>query len=106
MPDQLLSDSQVQSDVRRALEEDVGGGDLTASLVPADQRATGTIVCRENAVLCGRPWVLEILRQVAPSAQATWHVEEGARVTPGTKVVEIAGLARELLTAERTCRNT
>jgi nicotinate-nucleotide pyrophosphorylase (carboxylating) len=105
MQDKLLSPSQVESDVRRALEEDVGSGDLTAALVPAGQRALATVVCRDDAVICGRPWVMEVLRQVAPSAQASWHVEEGARCSPGTRVVEIAGLARELLTAERTCLN-
>ena len=89
--------SQIQADVRRALDEDVGGGDLTASLVPAAQRATATVICRDAAVICGRPWVDEVLRQVAPSAQARWLVAEGGRCQPGAKVVEIEGAARELL---------
>jgi nicotinate-nucleotide pyrophosphorylase (carboxylating) len=96
---------QVAADVRRALEEDVGSGDLTASLVPATSRATATILCREDAVVCGRPWVDETLRQVAPSAQARWLVNDGERCTRGSKIVEIDGLARELLTAERVCLN-
>jgi nicotinate-nucleotide pyrophosphorylase (carboxylating) len=100
-----LAASQVQADVRRALDEDVGSGDLTASLVPAAQRATATIICRDAAVICGRPWIDEVLRQVAPSAQARWHVAEGGRCQPGDKVVAIEGPARELLTAERTCLN-
>ena len=97
--------AQVQADVRRALEEDVGTGDLTAALVPAGQRAVATIICREAAVVCGRPWVDEVLRQVAPGAKATWHLSDGERTTPGAKVVEMEGLARELLTAERICLN-
>lgn len=100
-----LSPDQVSADVRRALEEDVGSGDLTAALVPASQRAIATIICRESAVVCGRPWVDEVLRQVAPGARATWHITDGQRTTPGAKVVEIEGLARELLTAERVCLN-
>ncbi len=100
-----LSPVQVESDVRRALEEDVGSGDLTASLVPPERRAVATIICREAAVVCGQPWVMEVLRQVAPGAQATWFIGDGQRTTPGAKVVEIAGSARELLTAERTCLN-
>ena len=96
---------QVQADVQRALDEDVAGGDLTASLVPADRQATATIVCREAAVICGQPWVTEVLRQIAPGAQAVWHVSDGQRCTPGQKIVEISGRARELLTAERTCLN-
>jgi nicotinate-nucleotide pyrophosphorylase (carboxylating) len=95
----------VAVDVRRALEEDVGSGDLTAALVPASRRAVATIVCRESAVICGEPWVTEVLRQLAPTAQATWHVRDGARCAPGQKIVEIRGPARELLTAERTCLN-
>lgn len=100
-----LSAAQVSADVRRALDEDVGSGDLTASLVPATQRATATIICRESAVVCGQPWVDEVLRQVAPAARATWHLTDGQRTHPGAKVVEIEGLARELLTAERVCLN-
>ncbi|MDO9611697.1 MAG: carboxylating nicotinate-nucleotide diphosphorylase [Serpentinimonas sp.] len=96
---------QVQADVRRALDEDVGSGDLTASLVPAERQVTATIICREDAVLCGQPWVTEVLRQIAPSARARWHRQDGERCTPGGKVVEIHGAARELLTAERCCLN-
>lgn len=100
-----LSPAQVEADVRRALDEDVGSGDLTASLVPAELQATATIICREAAVVCGQPWVMEVLRQVAPGAQARWLVQDGGRTTPGAKVVEITGCARDLLTAERTCLN-
>jgi nicotinate-nucleotide pyrophosphorylase (carboxylating) len=96
---------QVPLDVQRALDEDVGSGDLTAALVPAQARATATIVCRESAVICGRPWVDEVLRRVAPSAQARWLVDEGQRCEPGQAVVQIDGWARELLTAERCCLN-
>lgn len=96
---------QVESDVRRALQEDVGAGDLTAALVPAGRTARATIVCREEAVICGQPWVMETLRQVAPSARALWHVEDGGRCVAGATIVEICGSARGLLTAERTCLN-
>ena len=96
---------QVEEDVRRALMEDVGAGDLTAALVPAGQTARARIVCREAAVICGQPWVMETLRQVAPSAQALWLVRDGGRCAPGAAIVEISGSARGLLTAERTCLN-
>ncbi|MGI4721131.1 MAG: carboxylating nicotinate-nucleotide diphosphorylase [Janthinobacterium lividum] len=97
--------SRVRADVRRALEEDVGAGDLTAALVPARQPAHATIVCREDAVICGRPWVMETLRQAAPGATVRWHVDEGGRCRAGQVVAEIDGNARALLTAERTCLN-
>lgn len=102
--DQHMLD-QVEADVRRALAEDVGGGDLTAALVPAGRTARATIVCREDAVICGRPWVMETLRQAAPGAAVTWHVEEGGRCRANGPVAEISGNARDLLTAERTCLN-
>ncbi|WP_251711416.1 carboxylating nicotinate-nucleotide diphosphorylase [Hydrogenophaga intermedia] len=98
-------DQQVRLDVRRALDEDIGPGDLTAALVPLKVRVTGTIICRESAVICGRPWVDEVLGRVAPSARADWQLDDGQRSTPGQVVVRIEGLARELLTAERTCLN-
>jgi len=103
--DQASFQRQVETDVQRALEEDVAGGDLTAALVPADRMAQATIICREAAVICGQPWVMAVLRQIAPSAQATWHVTDGQRCAPNQKIVEITGRARELLTAERTCLN-
>ena len=98
-------DEQVHADVQRTLEEDVGTGDLTAALIPADRRAVATIICRESAVICGRLWVDEVFRQSAPAAQIHWFLNDGERCEPGQKVVEIQGLARELLTAERTCLN-
>lgn len=103
--DSMDIDQQVRLDVRRALDEDIGPGDLTAALVPLKVRVTGTIICRESAVICGRPWVDEVLGRVAPSARADWQLDDGQRSTPGQVVVRIEGLARELLTAERTCLN-
>ena len=103
--DQAFFDKQVEADVKRALDEDVAGGDLTAALVPPDKQVHATIICRESAVICGQPWVMEVLRQIAPSAQVVWHVADGERCEPNQKIVEITGRARELLTAERTCLN-
>lgn len=96
---------QVQVDVQRALEEDVGSGDLTASLVPADRQVRATIICREAAIICGQPWVDEVLRQISPSANTRWLIKDGEPCQPGQKILEIEGAARELLTAERTCLN-
>lgn len=98
-------EEQVHADVQRTLEEDVGTGDLTAALIPADRRAVAAIICRESAVICGRPWVDEVLRQIAPNARPRWFLDDGDRCESGQKVVEIEGVARELLTAERTCLN-
>ena len=103
--DLAVPPEQIARDVQRALDEDVGTGDLSARLVPEHVKVTATIVCREAAILCGRPWVDEVLRRLAPDARTHWLVAEGARTTPGQKVVTIEGRARTLLTAERTCLN-
>ena len=100
---QLPSDLAQQ--VTTALAEDIGGGDITAQLVPAAQRVTGKVTTREEATLCGRPWVTEVFRQLDPGVQLTWHADDGDRVTANQTLFEIAGLARPVLTGERTALN-
>lgn len=95
----------LEADVRRALNEDVGSGDLSALIVPTAARAHATVICRQHAVVCGQPWVTETLRQMAPDAVLRWHVADGGRREPGQAVFEVSGGARELLSAERTCLN-
>jgi len=91
--------------VRRALEEDVGSGDVTARLVPAGEHAEAYVISREAAVICGRPWVDEVFRQLDPAIQIRWQVEEGAAVVPDQKLYTLHGLARSLLTGERPALN-
>ena len=91
--------------VARALAEDVGSGDLTAALVPATRSGRATVITREAAVLCGRPWVDEVFRQLDPSVQVEWAAAEGAAVAPGDLLCTIEGPARSLLTGERTALN-
>src|SRR4029077_4284541 len=88
-----------------ALVEDIGSGDVTAELVPADQRVTGKLISREPAILCGRPWVTEVFRQLDPSVQLTWTADDGDRVAANQTLFEIAGLARPVLTGERAALN-
>jgi len=94
-----------RADARRALQEDAGDGDLTASLVPAGRRATARVLAREAAVLCGAPWVEAVARQLDAQADITWHCAEGSRCSADQVVLEITGDARALLTAERTALN-
>jgi nicotinate-nucleotide pyrophosphorylase (carboxylating) len=91
--------------VARALAEDVGSGDLTAALVPAGRHGRATVITREPAVLCGRPWVDEVFRQVDPTVTVSWDADEGADVAAGQLLCRIAGPARSLLTGERTALN-
>jgi nicotinate-nucleotide pyrophosphorylase (carboxylating) len=88
-----------------ALVEDIGSGDVTAELVPAGQRVTGKVISREPAILCGRPWVTEVFRQLDPSVQLTWTADDGDRVAANQTLFEIAGLARPVLTGERAALN-
>jgi nicotinate-nucleotide pyrophosphorylase (carboxylating) len=91
--------------VARALAEDVGGGDLTAALVPADRSGRATVITRESAVICGQPWVDAVFRQLDPSVRVEWEVDEGASVAPDQLLCRLAGPARSLLTGERTALN-
>ena len=95
----------LQRNVRDALGEDIGLGDWTAMLVPAGRRVSGRVVAKQAAVLCGRPWFDACLRTLDAQAVITWHVAEGAAVTPGTQVCRIAADARALLSAERPALN-
>ena len=88
-----------------ALHEDVKQGDLTASLIPEANQASATILCRDEAILCGRPWFDEVFAQVDHSVQVHWLKEEGSKVQPNEVLCEIHGSARSILTAERTALN-
>jgi len=91
--------------VSAALAEDVGSGDLTAALVPADRAGRATVITREAAVIAGRPYVDEVFRQVDPSVHVEWHVADGDRVEPNQLLYRLDGPARSLLTGERTALN-
>jgi nicotinate-nucleotide pyrophosphorylase (carboxylating) len=91
--------------VTAALREDVGGGDVTASLIEARQRASGGVITREEAILCGRAWADETFRQIDSSIRLTWHFDDGARVGANARLFDIAGPARGVLTGERTALN-
>ncbi|HVY80692.1 MAG TPA: carboxylating nicotinate-nucleotide diphosphorylase [Steroidobacteraceae bacterium] len=91
--------------VRAALREDVGTGDVTANLVPAAQRAHGRVVTRENAILCGQAWVDETFRQLDPTIRLDWLARDGDRIAAEQKLFEISGPARPILTGERTALN-
>ncbi|HEY2340875.1 MAG TPA: carboxylating nicotinate-nucleotide diphosphorylase [Steroidobacteraceae bacterium] len=103
MPEQPPADLAQQ--VEAALREDLGSGDVTANLVPAAQRVRGSVVSREEAVLCGRAWADETFRQLDSKVQLTWHAADGDRVAAQQVIFAIAGPARPVLTGERTALN-
>ena len=92
-------------DVRRALEEDLGSGDLTASLIDPNAPARATVRSREAARLCGAPWANACVRALDPSAHLEWLTPEGGALDADTVFLELRGQARALLSAERTTLN-
>lgn len=91
--------------VADALAEDIGDGDITAQLIPADQQASAHIITREPAVICGIPWVNEVFSQLDPQISIRWLVNEGDDIQPDQNVCELKGKARNLLTGERAALN-
>ena len=96
---------EIERNVAAALAEDVGPGDLTAPLTPGGRSARAFVVCRQAAVVCGGPWFEACFRKLDAHAAVSWLVTEGAPVAAGTRVCEIRGQARALLTAERSALN-
>ncbi|WP_422490107.1 carboxylating nicotinate-nucleotide diphosphorylase [Endozoicomonas sp. ALE010] len=95
----------VETNVRQALAEDIGSGDITASLIPKTQQSVARIICRDPAIICGRPWFDEVFRQIDPNIQLEWHIDEGERVEPNQVLVVLKGSAQSLLTGERAAMN-
>jgi nicotinate-nucleotide pyrophosphorylase (carboxylating) len=91
--------------VRIALDEDIGDGDITAALIPAQNTASATVICRETATICGQDWFNAAFLQLDPATRIVWKLEDGAEVQPGQTLCTIDGNARILLTAERTALN-
>ena len=95
----------VADDVGRALREDLGDGDCTASLIPATSALRTRVICRENAVLCGRPWFEETFRQIGPGVTFSWKRNDGDTMEAGLEICRLEGPARSILSGERTALN-
>lgn len=100
----FLADDITKS-VAMALAEDIGTGDITAQLIPADQTAEAGVITRENCIFCGKAWVEEVFRQLDPKVQITWHIEDGQQANADSLLFTLKGSARSLLTGERTALN-
>ena len=95
----------ILANVRAALNEDVGSGDITAGLIPAGNRASGTVITREAGVLCGAPWVDAVFAELGGDVTIEWHAADGDTLSPDDTLFTFAGDARTLLTGERTALN-
>ncbi|MFS2124252.1 carboxylating nicotinate-nucleotide diphosphorylase [Pseudomonas sp. Pseusp97] len=107
MPNLTLAElsAEIQANVRAALAEDVGSGDITAQLIPAERDASARIITRENATIAGTAWVDEVFRQVDPRVQVKWQVRDGEQVSADQTLFTLEGPARALLTGERSALN-
>ena len=103
IPQTTLND--IPESVARALREDIGSGDISAQLIDAEKNATGTVISREKAVICGRAWVDEVFKQLDNNVSIEWHVSEGDWVTEDQPILTVAGNARVLLSGERCALN-
>ncbi len=96
--------AQVADDVARALAEDLGSGDVTAALLP-DQADSAYLLCKQDAVIAGRPWFDAAHRALDPEVVIDWKVSEGQAVSAGTVLALLQGRSRSLVSAERTSLN-
>ncbi|MBB5322780.1 carboxylating nicotinate-nucleotide diphosphorylase [Marinobacter oulmenensis] len=104
MSPELLRQSRVET-VAHSLREDIGDGDITARLIPADRSARGQVITREPARLAGRAWVEEVFRQIDPAVTLEWAFEDGQDMPADSVIFTMQGPARSLLTAERSALN-
>ncbi|HZR37671.1 MAG TPA: carboxylating nicotinate-nucleotide diphosphorylase [Nevskia sp.] len=103
-PPYLIPDD-LHATVQHALAEDIGSGDVTARLVPAEQRAVAHVIAREAAVICGQPWFDEVFARLDRGIEVRWEVAEGAAVKAEQQLCTLRGPARAMLTGERTALN-
>lgn len=107
MPNLRLADltAEIEANVRRALLEDIGSGDITAQLIPAERLAKATIITREACVISGTAWVDAVFRQLDPRVAVHWQVVDGDRAQANQALFHLEGPARSLLSGERTALN-
>jgi len=97
--------TEIEANVRLALAEDLGSGDITAQLIPAERLAHARVITREAAVVCGTAWVDAVFRQLDPRVAVHWQVKDGDRVEPDQVLFSVEGPARALLSGERSALN-
>ncbi len=101
----LISQGEVEVQVKLALAEDIGSGDRTAALIPEVAVTRVEVICRDSSVIAGTAWFTEVFRQLDPSIKVEWHVRDGDRVQPNELLCSFEGNTRALLTGERTALN-
>ena len=104
IPSDLLTQS-ISQNINQALTEDIGDGDITAQLIPAQEQAKAVVITREAMVLAGQPWVNALFKQLDASVTVQWLHPEGTHLNANDAFLELSGNARSLLTGERPALN-
>ncbi|MGB2788532.1 MAG: carboxylating nicotinate-nucleotide diphosphorylase [Dokdonella sp.] len=100
-----LNPLSIERDVRRALQEDLGSGDVTADLLPEGRAARARVITRQPAIICGQAWFDACFHLLDADVSVEWLVAEGDRVSAGQTLCHVAGRARALVSAERSALN-
>lgn len=101
----VIEQEEIIANVKTALHEDIGTGDITAELIPEESIASATLITREHATLAGRQWFDEVFNQLDSSVQIDWLAKDGDVISPEQKICHLSGSARSLLSGERTAIN-
>lgn len=97
--------SSIEDNVSIALQEDIGDGDITAQLIPADDIAIASVISREACTLCGMDWFDEVFRQIDSDVLIEWLAEDGDHIEAGQTIISLSGPTRAILTGERAALN-
>lgn len=107
-PYQEQLQAEISHQIELALQEDLGGidgKDVTAELISEDKTATGKLMTREDAVICGIDWFNAVFQKLDPTIEIKWFCQDGDKVRAKDKLCELRGNARQILTGERTAMN-
>ena len=97
--------SNIKEQVKTALQEDIGSGDITADLIPEKNQSTATVICRDNATLAGVAWFNEVFQQIDSRVEINWSFQDGDAVKANSTLCTLKGNARSLLSGERAALN-
>ena len=97
--------STIEDTVHIALREDIGEGDITAQLIPADKFVIATVISKEDCVFCGMDWFEEVFRQIDEEVMVEWFADDGDTITAGQSICSLSGSARSILSGERSALN-
>lgn len=95
----------IAANVASALAEDIGSGDLTAGLIPENAILSATVICREDAILCGQDWFKAVYRALSGEVQVNFLQADGSHIKANTVICRLSGPARAVLSGERAALN-